>query len=611
MSDRLARHPLLIGGLGLLVAQLLLRWWLMKDGFFWQDDFRYLYRVSDGLSLDALFEQYNGHLMPGTFLLSWFVQATGSSWTVAVLLLLVLQVAAGLSSLWMLRTLFADRAWLLIAYAAILFTPLTFGGSMWFAYGLQLWPQQIALTAGLTCYVQWRRTGRQGWLVGFLVAFAAGLFFWEKALLLLPAVGLFAILVMGRQERLRDRVRVVLTREWPVWVGLAVASVLYLVLYRSATSEGGTAAQSSIGNESPLEILANGIFQTLMPGVLGGPWTGADAQYTSGAIPAVAVTALVAVIWVAYIGATVVLRGRQTLRVWWWIAAVLLINFLPTIAVRAEAGTLVRDARYVADVVPLVVVAVCAAALSPSVLSDQGPPARHRSGAGELVPDVPQDTVTLGGRPVPVVPVALLAAAALFAGGWASMAAVNDQFDHQWSRNYVRALQLASDADPDRPLLDRAAPFPQVYFGDTSQLAAGMNIETRWVSAGRGLSMVDPFGRVGPVDVPKPTLSRTGPRQGCGWLISPGEPLELPIGRGDLFAQSVLTLGYLNSKVVPLQVQLDGRTAVTTTTAGGLGRVTVTLTKPTQKLTVRAPQAGSTVCISEVKVGAPGLQTAS
>lgn len=629
MRERLPMRRWWLYGLAILAVQILLRLVFVRDGYFWQDDFRYLYDVRDGLSLDVAFQDYNGHLMPGSFLLSWVLGVLGPSWGVAVAMLLVLQVAAGLSLLWVSALVFRGHPGSLLVYAMAVFTPLTLVGSTWFAYGLQLWPQQIALCLALGCFVNYRRTESAAWILGVLTALVLGLLFWEKGVLVLPVLLLFSVLIVDRGTAWPHRLRTVLA-QWRLWVPMIVVVSGYTVLYLRITS---SAAGRHDGGTDVVEFFDNAVMRTLLPGLLGGPWTDSGAAFTISAMPNDVVTAVVALVWLALVGGSFLFRGKAAGAAWLWALFAILANYALLLLFRPEASTLVRDSRYIADVVPLLAVAVGLAFApmrtpgDPAELRDDGEGAGAGTGAsarGESGVDRPfaaagatalDDPAPAVGRTFDVplrvtLAVATFAAACLFASGWITTKALMPQMRHVWSKAFVNGVSLSAAADPERPLLNRRSPSPNVFFGTQAVLAKAMGIPANYVEGGRDLTMFDDTGRSGPVSVPFPEYRKDGPTPGCGWLLRPGRPARIDLGNRAGSPDTVITLGVLSSGDHPLRVRLDGeRQLLTSTGPEGLSVLTLRLTKPAGAMTVSVTEPGASACVANVAVGAPGVDS--
>lgn len=609
MRERLPMRTFWACGLGLLAVQLLLRLWFMKDGFFWQDDFSYLKDVRDGLSFPVAFQSYNGHLMPGTFFLSWIISVLGSSWGITVCLLLVLQLVAGASLLWVTGRLFGGHPAALVIYALGIFSPLTLVGSMWFAYGLQLWPQQIAVCVALGCYLRYRQTGAARWVIGVLGALVAGLFFWEKGALILPVLLLFSVLVLDRGSPWRHRLTTVRS-EWRLWLPMLTITAGYTVLYLTLASQATTRDNGS----SPVTVINNALMRTLLPGLLGGPWTKTGSIFTISAMPNDVVTVVVALLWLAVIGGSFLWRGRRAGAAWLWALLAIAANYALLLLFRPDADTLVRDTRYIADIVPVIALAVGLAFLAPQSSTDAVPPGSHTARLDTVDSPATANGASLG-QALASIPlrltagVAMFLAACLFASAWVSTRVLAPDMQHSLSRAFVNALRLSSQADADRPILQRAAPNPNVYYGSQQDLADGLGIRTHWVYAGRDLLMFDDQGRLGGVSVLAPKWRKAGPLKGCGWLVKPGSPGHIDLGDQKPAYNTVLTLGVLSGGDYAIRLRFDnGYTVVTSTGPNRLAVLTVTLDFPAHNVTVLTPDSGSGACITDAAIGAPGVR---
>ncbi|WP_392426153.1 hypothetical protein [Barrientosiimonas humi] len=566
----------------LLVAATVTRWLLARDGYFWQDDFAYLEIVKGGLSPEVLLRDYNDHVMPGTFLLTAVVSALGSSWGIALAINLALQVVAGLLLLWVIHLLFPRTLMAPVVYAAALFTPLTLTGTYWFAYGLQLWPLQASLLAGIGCFVRWRQTAQVRYAVGMICAYVCGLFFWEKALLFVPVLAGFALLVWERDLPIRARVSRARSELW-VWALLLGVTVAYLVFYLARTETAGSAGGER--SVSVLGFLNTAVLRTLLPGLLGGPWTAKGSIYTVGADPRAVSIVLTCLVWLAIVASSLRLRGKVAGQAWLWTLGCLALDYALLVAFRPDAQTLGRDSRYIADAVPLVALGVLAAF--------------HHTPVRDASPATVQPTrVRLG--------IGLAAVVALVASAMTTTQALGDGLRHTYSRDYVRALTNTITQDPSRPLLDRAAPHPAVFLGRQSALASAVGVRGAWPQTAQDMNMFDAIGRIGPVTIPRPEFTRQGPQSGCGWLVSPGSPVVItdvpPLRAGQ---ERVLQVGYLSQRVHDLVIVVDGGSRQPVPTYDVLGVITTTISSPARKIEVRVDNPGAAVCVASITLGRP------
>lgn len=578
----------------LICVQTLWRGWAAYDAYFWQDDFRYLADMQHGLSADMLFQSYNGHVMPGSFLMSWVVAATGSSHVLAASIVVFMSLVAAALLAITLRLLFGAHIATLVVLAAALFTPLTLVGYTWFAYGLQLWPQQISLLAALCSYAMWRRSGRTLWCVMGAVALLFGLFFWEKALLVGPAVVLFALLAAsgGPIERLRAVIA-----QWRWFAAPVVLSVAYLALYLVLTNDSKVSADLADQSAGVTDAVQHSVLRLFLPGLLGGPWTATGAVTTLNANPSNIALAVSAVIWVGIIGCSFLQRGRSAGAAWIWLAVVLTIALAMVAAFRGFGGLTVRDSRYLADLVPMAAVAVAWAYL-PLRLGGQP---RSEAPLVEAADDAtPVGAVT----PAWQAPLVLVLLAGIVASSWVTVATTTDRLDNRYSRNYVNGLRTSLAAETE-PLLVTPAPPVAVMLGSTQDVAEAMGIKARWVRSGANLRMVDPIGQLRPVGVPTGPWVAKGDRPDCGWLLTPQQPVTVQIPA--VGTPVSVRVGLMSGQPQPVTVEVDGAPAAsTTTTVNGLGVVVLASPAPT-RVTVRLPQ-GTSACVTDVSAGVVAAQ---
>ena len=122
----LTRHRVLLAGLLLVLGQAVLRVKVGAGSYFWQDDFLHLdLSRTLGLYADYLVRDYSGHVEPAQYLVIWAVGQLGQgSFVPAVVVLVGLQALASTLLLVLLQLLFGRSPWLLVPFAAYLFTPL-------------------------------------------------------------------------------------------------------------------------------------------------------------------------------------------------------------------------------------------------------------------------------------------------------------------------------------------------------------------------------------------------------------------------------------------------------------------------------------------------------
>ena len=193
----------------LIIVQLVIRAHLAFSGYFYWDDLILIGRAGTQglLSPSFLFDDHDGHVMPGAFLLAGaIIRLAPLDWVGPAISLVVLQLLASLS---LLRTLYVILGWrpvLVIPLTFALFTPLGVPGFAWWAAALNSLPMLAALAWVCADAVLLIRTGNQRYAVTGVLVYLGGLLFFEKAAVIpFVAFAVAALLchVSGDQDALR------------------------------------------------------------------------------------------------------------------------------------------------------------------------------------------------------------------------------------------------------------------------------------------------------------------------------------------------------------------------------------------------------------------------
>ncbi|HKE69139.1 MAG TPA: hypothetical protein VKB55_07790 [Nocardioidaceae bacterium] len=593
MSDTRPRitgiDAMLIGGLALVVLQTVVRIVLVSRGYFWQDDFVYLSQArTEGFSADFILQDYNDHLQPGQFTLVWLVlQLFGYSYAAAATTMVVLQLAASLALLWVLRRLFGNSSLLLIPFAAYLFTPLGLAPGTWWAASLQALPLQIFMLIAIGAASVAIDRGSWRWTVTSWIAFAAGLMFWEKALLILPAVVGVVVLVMLRGQKVRARWSR-LRAAWGLWAGYVAIAVGYVGWYAatiSFDSDQGT-AEADVG-----QVLHKVLLQTWLPGLFGGPWSGTGAENTIAPTPEPAVVVLCVALAAAVVLGSFLLRGLGALEGWVLLVGYLAVDIALVVVGRTDYATfLARDPRYIVDALPIAVIAVCAAyAPRPAIASDAASTSRTRwidRLAERIGPAVVSSAVLV-----------------LVASGLYTMTQTAGELRHTYARDYTNNALAAARADPSLVLADSSAPPTGVVAQPVSVLYSAAGVDVAFDQPTTRLSILDGFGQPKPVNLVSRTLNEKGPRPDCGWVVD-RQPTSIAYLKPVTDHRSMLRLGYVTGDSTTLAIEVgDARHEVFATT--GLGDAFVPLPAGGGQLRVSVASGHSPVCVSDVTVGVP------
>ena len=369
-------RPWIIAAFGLVVVQLAIRAYGLSGGYFWQDDFIYLRDASQGLSLDYLARDHDGHLMPGQFLLVWVIQQVAPMhWGFAAGVLLVLQLAASLLVLRLLRSLAGDGPLTFVLFAVYALSPLIFTATLWWASALQALPLQIFMAWALLTHLRYLRTGSRRWALWAVAALLAGMLFWQKGILIaLVLIGFTIVVAPVVVER---RARDILRESAPVlatYAGLAVAYAGLWLLngpFDSAQPQEFT---------DLWQLTRYAVLDTFLPGLLGAMF--GDAPTAALLAPAPLVSVVVGCVLILGAGVVLAVRsaGRTALLPLVLAAAYLFVNVALIATARVDfVGTIIgRDPRYTADAVLVAVVSMAGVGVAVSKRWQQLPPEMWR-----------------------------------------------------------------------------------------------------------------------------------------------------------------------------------------------------------------------------------------
>lgn len=578
------------GAVATVLAVVQLGWFTAEllRGFFWQDDFVYLY-LGGTVSLTGLLGlDYNGHLQPGAFAVSWLLAHTAPlSWPAAVLPLVALQGVALLLWWRLLILLFGSRRAILLPFAAVVCSPLTFGLAMWWSYGLQLLPMQAAMAAALYAHLTHLRTPAN-WRAGAaLAATAFGLAFWEKAAFIPPLL-LAVTLVLARRGWVAPGV---LRRHARLFAGYGALLAGYAALHLALAppTDGYTPGVAEV-----LSLAGQLLGDGLAPALFGGPWSG-DWAGLRGLAPQAGWVHALAWTLSAVVVAAGLWRGRGRAALAWLVLAGYLAASVLLVAFgrfggqwQAIVGT---DPRYVADAVPVAALCAALAFLRPGRLGGpdgQGQPGRLAVGWRRALPR----WLAVG-----------LAVALLATGSAVSIAGALGEQRHRPARDYVHNVRAAARLDPGLTLYDTAVPAEVLLrlFGEeplTSQVLHGLRL--RIDRPTERLHVLDPAGVAHPVGLVGAAAALPGPVPGCGYLTGAAiaqVPLAGQVGGTRLVAR----VGYYSQ---------TGWNGVVSTPGGrvplrfepGVHAVFLVVDGPVTELLV---QADGPVCITDVLVGKP------
>lgn len=323
----------------------------LSGAWWWQDDLYILGLVADRpLTPALLFENYNGHLVPATWLMGWLVSHLAPlAWWPSAVVQTVLVAVADLAMLALLLRMFGRRPAILLPLAAFCASSLTLTSTLWWAAALQWLPVTISLAVALYFHLGYAATGRTRDAVGAVAAVAGGLLCFEKALTVLPVLAAVSVLYLTGGPLWRRPWRA-LRGSWRYWAAHALLVAVYLPLYVVRTT---VVSAPSEGLADVAEQIRQMALYTVIPGLFGGPlqWY-SPVEQTLASWPDTPGPLL----WVTWLLTAVLVVASLAARRGAWRAWLLLgLYLVGTVALVAQArGAILgpyvgRDLRYATD----------------------------------------------------------------------------------------------------------------------------------------------------------------------------------------------------------------------------------------------------------------------
>jgi hypothetical protein len=330
----------------------LLTWWRLSRSWFWQDDFNMLATAADRPLGSLLFSDYNGHLVPGSWLVAWVSDHVAAmSWAPVGAFLLLLVVATDVALLAALVRLFGRRLSILVPFTLFCTTTLTLSATVWWAAAMQWMPTTLGLALAVYFFAGYAERPNPRDLWGSLGAVALGLFFFEKAVAIPAVLALLAVLYFAPGPLWKRPWRA-FRRYVVFWAAHLVLAAGYLWLYLTrADPEAVTSVQTQPGDYA--ELARNMILGTFVPGMVGGPldWFATpDSSLASWSTPPTWLEwASWALALVVVVGSCVLVRGAWRA----WALLGIFLAFSVALVARARLGVvgpfIGRDHRYLTD----------------------------------------------------------------------------------------------------------------------------------------------------------------------------------------------------------------------------------------------------------------------
>lgn len=577
----------------LIVVQLGVRAALAFGGYFYWDDLILIGKAGTHnlLSPSYLFDDHDGHVMPGAFLVAGgIIRAAPLNWTWPAVSLVVLQLLASLALLRALHAILGWRPVLLIPLTFALFTPLAVPGFAWWAAALNSLPMLAALAWVCGDAVLLVRTGDQRYAATGALAYLGGLLFFEKAAVV-PFVA-FAVTALlgyvGSERDLGEALRVTWRAGRRLWLAALALTAAWIAVYLGVVNQRRWSSDLVMTGELLLRSVTHGI----VPGLAGGPWHWDRwAPASPWATPPPAVIALG---WSVLAGTVLVsvLRKRRIGPVWLVAVGYAVACQVPIYLMRSSSQTaleLAQTLRYLPDLVVVLALLAAVAFTAPN----------RATGPRWLDASARRTAATAG-------------LAALFLG---SSLYSTSTFMASWrddpARSYLRNAQAglaAAKAASDAPLLDQEVDplvLQRVAAPENlaSHLFALVHERPEFAPATTQLRMFDPSGHLVAARVTWVRTIVAGPMPRCGYFAQPDKPARLVLDGPLLPADWTVELNYLANSDGSMLLSLTQGPAVKVPVHPGLNRVFARLPGAGDAITVRANTTALSLCVASGPVG--------
>ena len=572
----------------LIAVQLVVRAVLAFRGYFYWDDLILTGRAGTQslLSPAYLFDDHDGHVMPGAFLVAGGITRLAPlNWIGPAISLVVLQLLASLALLRALHVILGWRPVLLLPLTFALFTPLGVPAFAWWAAALNSLPMLAALAWVCADAVLLVRTGNQRYAVTGLLVYFGGLLFFEKAAVI-PFVA-FTIAALCAHVSSSGSVADVWRRGVRLWVSALTVTAAWTAVYLVVVDQ----KRWSFDVAMTWDLLSRSVTHGIVPGLVGGPW---DWQRWAPASPwGTPPLAVMVLGWLA-LAVVVALSFMRKERIGpVWLAAVgyAVACQIPIYLMRSSRFTaleLAQTLRYLPDLVVVLALLLAVGLCAP-----------NRERAAWLDASRARAVITV------CVTTAFVASSlystATFLTSW------RDNPAQPYLQN-ARAGLAAAHAASDEPLLDQEVdPLVLQRVASPENLASHMFAllpdRPEFAGATSELRMLDVSGRV--VDA-KVTWVRSivpGPEPQCGYLVQPDFPVSMRLDGPLLPADWTAEINYLANSDGSMTMSLSEGTETKVPVRPGLNRVFVRLSGAGDTIKVRANTAALSVCLASGPVG--------
>lgn len=573
--------------------QLAVRAVLAFGGYFYWDDLILIGKAGTHnlLAPSYLFDDHDGHVMPGAFLLAGtIIRLAPLDWTWPAVSLLVLQLLASLALLRALHVILGWRPVLLIPLAFALFTPLGVPGFAWWAAALNSLPMLAALAWVCADAILLVRTGKQRYAVTGVLVYLGGLLFFEKAAVIpFVAFAVAALLCHVTGDRsLASALATVWRAGLRLWIAALALTAAWVALYLAVVNQQRWSSDLGMTGQLLLRSITHGI----VPGLAGGPWHWDRwAPASPWATPPPPVMALGWLVLAAILAVSLV-RKERIGPVWVIAVGYAVACQVPIYLMRSSKQTaleLAQTLRYLPDLVVVLALLAAVALCAP-----------NRRTAPRWLDASPKRTA------VAAVLAALFVTSSLYSTA-TFLTSWRDNPAQPYLRN-ARAALAQAHAASDAPLLDQEVDplvLQRVAAPENlaSHLFALLRDRPEFAPATTQLRMFDRAGRLIEARVTWVRTIAPGPMPRCGYFAQPDKPARLVLDGPLLPADWTVELNYLANSDGSMTLKMTQGPEVKVPVHPGLNRVFARLPGAGDAITVRANTTALALCIASGPVG--------
>lgn len=573
----------------LIVAHLAVRCVLAFGGYFYWDDLILVGRAgTQGLLAPSyLFDDHDGHVMPGAFLLAGAITHLAPLvWTWPAISLVVLQLIATLCLLRTLHIILGWRPVLLVPLCFALFVPLGLPAFAWWAAALNALPMVAAMAWVCGDAILLARTGNRRYAVAAVLVYFVGLLFFEKAAVI-PFVAFTVVGLLCHVRGDRNAVAEAWGRGKRLWLPALGLTAVWIAVYLVVVDQKRWSWDLSM----TWDLLSRSFTHGIVPGLAGGPW---EWQRWAPASPwATPPTSVMVLGWLALAAAVAIsmIRKRRIGAVWFVALGYAVAGQIPIYLMRSSAFTaleLAQTLRYLPDLVTVL-----------ALLAAVGFCAPNRSGSTWL-DDSPARTAVVVGAAAAFVASSVFSTKT-FLSIW------QDNPVQPYVGNAVEGLAQTHrksdagllDQEVDPLVLGRVA-YPENLASHLFALIPDRPEFGRYTTQ---LRMLDVAGRLVDANVTWVRTISPGPQPNCGYFVQPDAPVTMPLDGPLLPAEWTAEINYLANTDGTMLLSLTDGPETKVTVHPGLNRVYVRLSGAGDAVKVQATTAALALCLASGPMG--------